>query len=272
MSRDITINFGLKGGQTVSVHNFDGGFQVERDDETEPDEAMITIFNLSEKVRGQLREAKTVTLINDGVGTFTGDVEKTDDNWEGTDIAFRTKAKDSMKQLTKHISLSFPANTSIQQALDAIVMEAGFTQSTILLPVTGVYKRGRVFDDSAQSILDDIAATFNARIVGQDGKFVMYQRNANSRVVVNLDRDKGLIGTPQRHGFNEELDTNNEQNGEVKRDAWIVQSLLVPQIRPGTILNVTSRTLTGQVVVRSVTHSGARDQLEYYSTSIAEVF
>jgi hypothetical protein len=95
---------------------------------------------------------------------------------------------------------------------------------------------------------------------------VVTKRGVTARQAVVLAADSGLIGYPerQREGAREKAKVTDATTGQranlvsanQERDGWRVQSLLLPQINPGDLVKLESRTVEGFFRVETVKHQG----------------
>jgi len=95
---------------------------------------------------------------------------------------------------------------------------------------------------------------------------VVTKRGTTPRQAIVLAADSGLVGWPerQREGAREKAKVTDETTGqranlvsaEQARDGWRVRSLLLPQVNPGDLVKLESRTVTGFFRADTVKHQG----------------
>jgi hypothetical protein len=95
---------------------------------------------------------------------------------------------------------------------------------------------------------------------------VIAKRGTTKRQAIVLAADSGLIGYPERmrEGAREKARVKDERTGKranlvsaaQQRDGWRVKSLLLPQINPGDLVKLESRSTEGFYRAESVKHTG----------------
>lgn len=249
-------------------------FDVKRQDDGEPAEGTVTVWNLSRDHRALLRSAKRVTLMPQGEVLFDADVERYTETYAGQDIGFAVHARDGSKALQTYVGRSYAGGLPVTAAtiLTDTLGACGITDSTVLVDLPGlVYRRGKMLYGEAWRIIDTIARSLGAYWEVQDGKLFMWPRGTALQTFVHLDAATGLVGTPERIDDNEELRRANPDTSRTRVNTYRVRMLLAPRVRPGAVLEVVSRSVTGTLRVRSVRAYGDTRGNDWYTEAEAEL-
>lgn len=241
----------LVAGLRLAAPELSIDFRVAFDDDPEPDEAVITVYNLSDDTASRLAVGQRLILnagYRDDVGTlFTGHTTDIRGRWEGptrmTQITVADAAA-SWEQIT--ISKTYGPGTTTSEILRDIVRETGIALGALQVPTEITYHRGRAINGSLPAVLRELAADCGAQVyVANDALSFRGDQGGGTRTGFVLRADTGLIESPQR--------VDRQDAGETTK-SWGMWMLLNHRLGPGSLLQVESRTVTGLLRVRSGQH------------------
>jgi len=247
------------GGAGVELSSLRVSFEIERTSTSEPNAAVIQIYNLSAATRGLLQEKDQGVELRAGYKDlvqrlFVGVVRRVEHRREGVDVVTELECKDGGIALLEPVfQRSYARGTAKQKIVNDIIREM---PGAIIGPVSSGVLRGATsgklsFSDSCKRALDKLAKAWRFEWSIQDGE-VQILSDSGTREGRELAEvfsvDTGLIGTPTKIG-------RDATSGKGKAGArW--SSLLRPALIPGGYALLESEFLTGAYKVESVVHRG----------------
>lgn len=240
-------------GLTIT-NDLDVEFTVPFDDDTEPNEAEIVVYNLSKKTVGLLKPDTELT-ITAGYGSDTGII------FSGVITFAKTKWNDLDKITTIHVIDDIKVN---DRDIDAISFKAGVKASYVLKTLVGKLKLPiAVFQvrydhtySEALTVSGNLMDNINkyAEVCGVSAyinKRKVYVRHLSDGddLGFSVNSDNGLIGSPEE--FTEEVD--NEDYKETVSGVKF-KMLLEHRITTASIVKLQSRDISGTYRVREGQH------------------
>lgn len=244
-------------------------FDVTHTKASEPNTASITIYNLSAATRQSL--SSTVDpLIQLDVGyegenalLFLGAVRKNGivTKRDGADWSTKIDIGDGEAKIRKgHASVSFPAGTSVSDVIDQLIGITGIKPGNIAKTIKdrGVaaafteFSRGFSFSGNAHSMIRKIGKTVGLNVSVQDEKYTAFELAGGTTPgqSYKISPTSGMVGSPDVGDKN-----------IVK-----VQSLLLPEVRPGHSVEVASANVNGFFRVEAASHQGSYRSNDWYTT------
>lgn len=221
-------------------------FNVKFDTDSIPDEAEVSIFNLSQDSITNIKKGMNIT-VNAGYGVdigtiLNGVIASVETNRNGNDIETRIKALNVTGQyLNREIHKVYKSNTTASFIIKDLLGIVGVKPNQLSLQEDIVYKRGFNATGKVKDVVNAIA------------------RQCKSRLII---RNTAIIITTKDKGIDEGFILNSKtglQNVQVIEKADSVSThkvsmLLNHAINPYTILKIESPKLNGMVLVTQGDH------------------
>jgi hypothetical protein len=259
---------------TIKLAEHDVVFKVEKTIKAEPNTCSLSIWNLNEAQRSALEElrppaekahladkghARAVkgigVRIEAGYGNspsliWLGDLRTVNSVKDGPDWVTALESGDGEKAWQNaRVNVSYGPKTPVDTALRAMVRALGVGEGNLAqvvhkLQVAGVGKvfpRGTVISGPVSQELSDFCRSADLEWSIQDGAIQFVDRGkALAGRAVRLSPDTGMLGSPT-----------------VDPDGILtVQMLMIPDVRPGTLLVVNAARVKGNYRVEKATWAG----------------
>lgn len=240
---------------TLATEDVDITFKVTRTLAAHPGTCEITLYNLSEAHRRELRpnafgRLRAFCQLDAGYeGTrsmlFRGDTRRIEHKRDGTEWVTVVTAGDGEHAIRNaRVVASFARETTFATVVRALAQQMGvgegnFASVTDALGAT--VRAGTVLHGQAAQELHRICAAAGLEFSVQDGALQILRRGqALDRVGVLLSPETGLLGSPERCGYK-----------RIKLSA-----LLQPDLVPGRKVRVESSTATGDYRIVQAEYAG----------------
>lgn len=231
-------------------------FEVTRTLEKEPSTLRASVYNLSESTRSALEEdRRLIVTLSAGYGTahdlFVGDVRIVRHKREGPNIVTEIEAGDGEKGSKNWARQWFKKDTSIETVLKYLARKAELGEGNISRAVniaeddglpttlkTGLHVRGYAVDE-----LNELCNSRGIEFSIQNGdvQILEFGKALEGAQVVRVSPSSGLVGTPT-------IDNDNIMTADLR---------LLPNVFPGSILEVDSEFVTGQFKVLRAFYTGS---------------
>lgn len=247
-------------------------FKVEKSLKPEPNQCELSIWNLNEDQRAALEALRPKTpeatrgiptLIEAGYKDATsqiwlGDLRDVESLPDGPDWVTTLTSGDGEKA-TQHarIKASYGPKTPVDTVLRAIVRSLGVGEGNLAkvvnqLRISGAGKllaNGAVLSGSAARELTDFCNSADLEWSIQDGAIQFLDRGkALAQQAIELGPETGLVGSPT---------VDNE--GMLK-----ARMLIIPDVRPGALVKMASRRITGNYRIENATWTGDTHAGDWY--------
>ncbi len=238
-------------------------FSVKKDLKKDANETSIKVYNLGpsrKKIWGMHSEIQLLAGYASHCGllrVFNGDITEVWDSIEGVDVITNIVARDGYKALTQTaFTASYSAGTSSKKVQDDIVSALGLPVKFSKAIQGSPLLQGFAHFGTAESALDKLVARHGLEWSVQDRHVQILEQgegNDDSRDIVLLTPQSGLIGSPERLNRQE-----SEPKNEEVLNGWRIRSLLNPDIRPGSWVAVRSKAIPEVTAFRvdAVEHKG----------------
>lgn len=258
-------------------------FHIKKTGDLQPNEGTITLINLNKDSREFLKKKHLIITLEAGYKysdfglIFKGTTEFSDSTLGSTSIKgknsvnithakdetdWRTdiQAKDAIKQKRNVIvSKSYSSGTNNKTILNDIIKEItgkgmtkkgyGLTKGVIKELVEYKFNHGRTLSGTAMDILKKFSAENNVSAFVDDGVINVIGNNSPvSDTAIVLDSTTSLIGSPQP-----------------TEAGYIFKSLLLPQVKPRSLLKVKSIDSNGYFIVTNINFTGDSESESWYS-------
>lgn len=274
--RQATVTIGPPGEGGLKISGLRVSFRIVKDDDKDPNEASIDIYNMSEESRRKIDSVDSLLYLDagyvDGTGIetlFVGNITDITHHITPPDISTKIIVNDGSKDLQdKRMSLSFESGISGREVLRQILNSFSMGNNFKDISIPGIkYANGVSFSGSSRNALTKATSFLglNWSIQNNEIKLVQFDGDDGSRAVL-LSPDTGMIGSPEKISFK----TRNYKGLSKKDDipGWRITSLLQPQLVPASKVVINSKELTTEnslFSVMSVSHSGDTHGSEWHS-------
>ena len=245
----------IETGSGVTITNeLDVEFEVPFDDDTEANEASITIYNLSKKTVGRLKADDTISITagyGDDTGViFAGVISKVKTKWNEQDKVTTISAIDDVAQYEKDIgSISFNANTKASYILKTLVGELGLPEGAFEIRKDHTYAEGVTVSGGLMSNIKLYAEVCGVSAYINKRKIYVQHLSSGTSEGFEINVNTGLVGSPEE--FTEEVD--NEDYTETTNGVSF-KMLLEHRITTASIVTLKSREFSGRYRVREGKH------------------
>jgi hypothetical protein len=239
-------------------------FNIVKTAKREPNEAKITIYNLSPETRTALHVKNVPTLVEAGyVGTrhqiFLGDLVYSRSARQGTDWATSLQSADGASKIKGsrvNLSLKGPAKATdaLKNVAEALGLKTGNLDKALaagsLREKFQQFTQGVVLSGKADQQLDKITRSMGLTWSSQDGEIILLGPNDTlTNQVRVLSPDSGLVGSPEPG-----------DDGIVK-----ARALLLPELSPNFRVQIDSAEVKGFYKILKTTYSGDTAGGEWYA-------
>lgn len=229
-------------------------FTVPFDDDSEPNEAEIVVYNLSRATVGRLKSDEEIS-ITAGYGSdtgviFTGVISMVKSKWEGQDKVTTIKAIDNINQKDQDIdSISFKAGVKASYILKTLVGKLKLPIAVFKTRKDHTYTEAVTVSGGLMSNINQYAEVCGVSAYINKRKVYVRHLSDGDDLGFTVTADTGLVGSPEE--FTEEVD--NEDYTETTSGVKF-KMLLEHRITTASIINLKSRDLSGRYRVREGRH------------------
>jgi hypothetical protein len=250
-------------------------FDIEKDASEQPNPHTIRVYNLKPETRVAISAPDTRCVLYAGyaeedgaVLLAAGAVTFAYTFFDGPDVVTELEVRDGYIEIRDTaVSLGFGAGASAKRIVRDIAKQMGLSLVMADDIPDRTWQNGFAFYGPARQALHKVVqgAGLEWSIQNQTLQ-VVAKRGTTRRQAVVLAADSGLIGYPERtrEGAREKAKVKDETSGRranlvsaaQQRDGWKVRSLLLPQINPGDLVKLESRSVTGFFRAERARHTG----------------
>ena len=242
----------ITGDVTIKSEELDVEFDVPFDDDMEPNEAEIIIYNLSDNTIKQLKKDAEISIEAGYTGDtgviFKGYITKVKTKRDDVDKKTTIYAKDDIKDHTVE-SLSFAANTKASYILRELINKTGIPVAVFSPRRDHTYKDSQTVDGNLMENIKKYAAVCGISVYVNKGKLYARYIKDGDNLNFEVSVDTGMIGSPSSY---EEEVTAEDYTDTV--DGYEVDMLLQHRMSAGAIVKLTSREANGTYRVCSGRH------------------
>ncbi len=249
------------GKETTIIEELKIEFSTTKTDDPESNTGTVTIYNTNESTTKKLCTAGNKVVLKAGYEdeiispVIFGDIIKGSGKRDGVDYVVELEVADSRTTVMENI-----VSVSYTEDISASTVLKGFTD-TLGLPVKGAekipsdekYSHGFAFIGMAVDGIREVLNRFELTYTIQNE--MLYIRKPNESIDdsgLSLDKTCGLLTTP----YLVSDATNSEDVGTEIKAEWTFNTLLFPQLMPGTVCSIDSDTLRGQVIIKEAVFTG----------------
>jgi hypothetical protein len=221
-------------------------FEIEKTNESTPNNGKIEIYNLNDRSRGVFESKNTRVALMVGYEenaetVFIGDIVKVRHVRSGCDIITRLEAEDGTNRFqNSYLDKGYPPNVSKRQVYDDCIAAMGLAKGSVIGIPTTKYTQGVSVQGMARDHLNTMCENDDLEWSIQDETVQIIPKTGFSLdSVIVLDSTSGLVGVPTKTD-----------------DGVEFESLIQPSLKIGRKVQIKSKFLTGVYKIRKVTHSG----------------
>lgn len=240
-------------GLTIT-NDLDLEFTVPFDDDSEPNEAEITVYNLSQKTVGLLKPDTELT-ISAGYGSdtgiiFSGVITKAKTKWEDLDKITTINVIDDIKVQDRDIdAISFKAGVKASYILKTLVGKLKLPIAVFKTKKDHTYTEAVTVSGNLMDNIKNYAEVCGVSAYINKRKVYVRHLSDGDDLGFTVDVEHGLIGSPEE--FTEEVD--NEDYTETVNGVKF-KILLEHRITTASIIKMQSRDFSGTYRVREGQH------------------
>lgn len=193
----------VKSGQvTISSETLDVEFYVPFDDDMEPNEAEIVVYNLSDNTIKQLKKRAEISIDAGYKGDtgvlFKGFISKIETTYEGADKATTIYALDDIKDHSIE-SMSFAAGTKASYILRTLIGMTGIPVAVFSIRRDHTYEDSQTVDGDLMESISQYAKVCGISVYVSKGKiYARYIKNGDN-LNFTVSSDTGMIGYPSAY-------------------------------------------------------------------------
>lgn len=263
-NRRCTLN--VNGFQTKGLRV---AFSVKKSRTKEPNTLTLSVIGLSADSRAKIESSKGKPIIlsagyegNEAL-IFSGDVRFASTTREGSQVITKIEAGDGEAAYGfSPVKISAGKNASVADVIgsvaDALGVKRGNLASMTGNLVKATFARGFSSNGQASKVLDDLLGTHGMTYSIQNGQLqIMKGVQPADPGAVLLTKDTGMIGSPE------------EQTPDKKTKIAVVKvkSYLMPQLKPGGVVEIRAEKVRGQFLINKVSHDGDTHGPTWYTTA-----
>ena len=248
----------ISGDVSISSDVLDLEFDIPFDDDMEPNEASITVYNLSDNTVKQLKKGAALSIEAGYTGDtgvlFSGFVSKVKTTFEGADKVTTIYAMDDIKDHTME-SISFKKGTKASYILESLIKKTGIPVAVYKVRRDHTYKDSQTVSGDLMENIRKYAEVCGISVYVSKGKIYARYIKEGDNISFTVSSDTGMIDSPS--AFTEEVKT--EEVTETI-DGYEVEMLLQHRMCAGAIVNLESKVGKGQYRVCSGKHYFSADE------------
>jgi hypothetical protein len=262
----VQIRFKEKDGSaykgTITLTGLRVSFSIQKNLSWTCNSGNIRIWNLSQDHRNLINDYGDEVIVYAGYERgsgyeilYRGDTTSVTHVFDFPEIVTILECADGDRYVNqKHFSLSFKPKTPVRDVITRISKEMGIDVAEFANSDNLAYNEGFEFSGMLKEALSKACAVLGLQWSIQNNELQIIPINgALAETVYDINSETGMIGIPTRYTF-------KRQDFYVKGPAvgYKVNTLLYPQILPGSRLNIVSRYLgiQGIFVVQTIRHVG----------------
>lgn len=259
----------------IDRENFKLTFEVPFDDDTEPNEIKVEVYNLSDTTIANIKKNNVLTIeagyVSDDTGIIcTARVSKVETKISGRDRITTIYALDSNslddKQITKK---TYAKGTRASYILKDLASQLGVTIGPIKLEDDVIYSSGWTVEGKIVDSMQTVALHCGVSVYINKGTLYIRSLDDGDDAYFVLKSDTGMIGSPEE--FHEENEVSEEDQKYISKkarrnivadsgkmliqvDGYKCKCLLQHRITTASVIDIKSKYVNGKFRVRKGTH------------------
>ena len=249
----------VKSGQvSISSETLDLEFVVPFDDDMEPNEAEIIVYNLADNTIKQLKKGAAISIEAGYTGDtgvlFSGYISKVATTYEGADKVITIKAMDDVKDHTIE-SLSFAKGTKASYILKTLIGKTGLPIAVFKVRRDHTYKDSQTVEGDLMENIKKYATVCGISVYVSKGKIYARYIKEGDNLSFNVSADTGMIGSPA--AYTEEV---SAEDFKETVNGYEVEMLLQHRLFAGAKVTLKSKAANGTYRVCSGEHRFSPDE------------
>ena len=263
-------NFGSEakvicGAVTINSNDLDLEFTVKFDDDMQPNDAEIIIYNLSKNTRNQLKKGEKISIIAGYKGdtglVFSGYISKPKSKTENADVVTTIKCIDDVAD-HNITEITFAAGTKASAILKKLLEKTGTPIAVFKMRRDWTYADEEKVDGDLMENIKKYSDVCGVSTYIKNGQIYSRYITEGDNTHFELSADTGLIGSPEE--FEEEkslvMQEADEEKGTSKVDysetikGYECEMTLQHRMSAGAIVNLKSLEANGTYRVCSGEH------------------
>lgn len=246
--QNITINCN---NAVIKNDKLDFEFSIPFDDDTEPNEAEFTIYNLSDTTIEQFKNNAVITVIagyqNDTGVIFSGRISNKKTRFEDTDKITKIYAIDDVSLKERNVeNVAYAAGVKASYVLRDLVNRLGLPIAIFSIRRDVVLENETTIDGSVMESIKQYAEMCGVSAYILKGNVYVQDIRQAKHINFTVSENTGLIGTPEE--FEEETESETIKG-------YNINMLLQHRMQTGAVINLTSRNVNGKFAVRKGQHT-----------------
>ncbi len=253
--RQAVITFGPRGEQGKRISGLRVKFSIEKTLEPVPNKASIAVYNLNSDSRSLTERKNLALVLSVGYGDliediFNGDIARPVSQLDGADIVTTFEVGDGeVAYQQSKVNVTYTSGTTLKDAILGVAKTFGKTIKDLSALGPEKILNGMVLSGPSRKHMNDLTDKAGVEWSIQDDAIQIIKKNGSTRdEAVLLTSTSGLIGIPKK-----------------KAEGIELTSLLQTKIKPGRIIEVRSKFISGMFRCTKVTHKGDTHDNEWLS-------
>ena len=240
------------GDTTISSEELDVEFVVPFDDDMEPNEAEITVYNLSNNTIRQLKRGAAISITSGYKGDtgvlFRGYISKVQTAHEDADKVTTIYALDDIKDHGIE-SIAFAKGTKASYILQALIKKTGIPVAVFSVRRDHTYKDAQTVDGDLMENIRKYAEVCGISVYVSRGKIYARYIKEGDNLNFELSSERGMIGSPSP--FTEEI---KAEDFKETVSGYEAEMLLQHRMCAGAIVKLNAQDAKGTYRVCSGEH------------------
>ena len=243
------------GDVTINNLSLDCQFEINFDDDTQANNADITIFNLSAATVNRFKNKASIT-VTAGYGTdtgviFEGYITSKKTYWEGVDKITNIRALDDSKRYNRTVeSISYAANTKASYILRDLCNKVGLPIAVFKTNRDYTYTDEVTVDGGLADNIKNYASVCGVSAYVCKSKIYVRSLNDGDNTKFLLSANTGLLSVTE---FEETV--SSKEYGEETVKGFEVEMLLQHRLQTASIIQLQSKNYNGTFRVKEGSHA-----------------
>lgn len=287
-NRKIIVEFFDKNNNGISfksrdnlTQGFDISFDVTKNQEKEPNQSTVTIYGIGEENRKAIAKELFYVVLHAGYDEnikilSLGEISEIIHSYESPGIKTTISFQDGLKNYAESlISKTFISGTKVNDIINSLATSMNLPNPKLLdIDDSVVISSSQTLAGSSSKYLTEICDKYDLKWSIQNNKLVVKKTDTQlSNTIYKINEDSGLIGSVEKKITRiPKKDKGKSNKNKDKEDLLTVKTLLMPEIIPGSIIEVSSKFFKKSLgIVDSVQHTGSNHENDFYSTIQAKM-
>lgn len=231
-------------------------FDIPFDDSEDVNEAVITIYNLSQNSIAGIKTDSPVSLVagyeNDFGLIFQGVAKNVETTWQGVDKITEISCNDDNREYLKaKVNETFAPGTTVSTVLKFLIGKAKLGIGDFSPVRNFTYRNGKTVKGDVSKHLKAVVKDTHSKMHIHRGRIYIRASGKGDPTGFVVNKDSGLIGNPEKIESEEETKDKGEKK---KRSGWKIVTLLNHKVTVDSYIILQSKTVNGQFRVAKGRH------------------